>query len=578
MASNLSLLKALLRITVRRAVKVRRNVALAALEESAATALGVAAPMLLKHLIDIIADRRAPVLTIAIDSLAFTAAWTGSSFLSTARLVHTGQIVEKVARHMTEAVLQAQLPRLALGQVDTGVEVASTLERLPFSLQLLIDGLLWRTPPLLIQIVARVAIVATLAPLRYAVVLAATIATYLLIVWRSADQLGLHAASMNAASLQAASASNELLKNASRAVFNGAAAVEIERYGRLAEIRRGRSLQVSQWMQSASAQQAVVVVLGLGLLLSLGGVDTNGGRLSLGVFVLLQTFAVRITAPLNGMALTLRQSAPALSNLKDVLRLAAYDPDRMLGLKFRDVPPGVCIEGVGFEYPDGRIALRSISADLPPGALIAVVGSNGSGKSTLARVLGGHLVPQAGRVWIHGVDLFSLAPPDRCQLALYIPQAVTLFNRSLRENGLYPPSQHNEEILVQALEAAAFQTGDDPLDLQRSVGEQGARLSGGQVQKLELARLLGVRVPVVILDESTSALDPFSAAACVESLRRVQPRTTFILITHERRLAASADQVLYLEDGQVCGLNPHELLLGTEPRYRRFWESSDAPA
>jgi ABC-type bacteriocin/lantibiotic exporter with double-glycine peptidase domain len=146
-------------------------------------------------------------------------------------------------------------------------------------------------------------------------------------------------------------------------------------------------------------------------------------------------------------------------------------------------------------------------------------------------------------------------------------------NRSLLTNALYPPSTQSEAELLELLSAWHFYSPDRPIDLSISAGEQGERLSGGQRQKLELARISRVRVPAIILDESTSALDPASEADIIQSLRyQFDGKTTLVLITHRKTLAEMADQVLFMKNGALMRAGRHEQLLQDSAAYARLWE------
>ncbi|HRX40332.1 MAG TPA: ABC transporter ATP-binding protein, partial [Parvularculaceae bacterium] len=223
-------------------------------------------------------------------------------------------------------------------------------------------------------------------------------------------------------------------------------------------------------------------------------------------------------------------------------------------------PAEIVLDGIGFRYGDEWV-LRGASAHIAPGAFVVMVGPNGSGKSTLAQIIAGLIEPEEGRVIINGRPLRDIAPDERHRLVLYTPQNIGLFNRTLRENALYPPTRASEAELASMLADWGFYESGRPIDLDLAVGEQGARLSGGQMQKLELARLAGVSAPVVILDETTSALDRTSEARAIRTLReRYRGRSTLVLITHRIALAREADLVLFLENGGLEA-GRHETLL-----------------
>ena len=153
---------------------------------------------------------------------------------------------------------------------------------------------------------------------------------------------------------------------------------------------------------------------------------------------------------------------------------------------------------------------------------------------------------------------------------LYVPQFIGLFHRPLRDNALYPPAETDEATLIRRLEGWRFCTHNAAISLQGQSGERGGALSGGQVQKLELARLCAVKTPILILDESTSALDAASEADVISTLRARASGRLLTLVTHKRNLAATADHVIFVAAGQIPASRNHQALMAN-PAYRSLW-------
>ena len=202
-----------------------------------------------------------------------------------------------------------------------------------------------------------------------------------------------------------------------------------------------------------------------------------------------------------------------------------------------------------------------------------IVGANGSGKSTLAQLIAGLLAPTRGTVRVGGVDLASVPPAVRHKVVLYVPQFIGLFNRSIADNALYPPTRYTDVELRQLLDAWQFHEPGRAIDLASLVGEQGERLSGGQIQKLELARIAGIEAPAIILDESTSALDPSGEEIVIATLRkRFAGKTTLVMITHRPTVAEAADQVLFVRSGRLLRAGRHADLLRDSGVYGSHWK------
>ena len=275
---------------------------------------------------------------------------------------------------------------------------------------------------------------------------------------------------------------------------------------------------------------------------------------------------------MSGFGYTLSQAGVSIANLSDVLDLAGNEHKR----GGEDVPSAgpaaIELDKVGFTYGPGLPGVCDVSAKIRPGDVTVIVGPNGSGKSTLAQLIAGVLQPLSGTIRLNGRDLESISRGIRYRHIMYVPQFIGLFHRSLSDNALYPPSLQTEASLQELLTQWSFYDSGRQIDFGVMVGEQGERLSGGQIQKLELARLAGITVPAIILDESTSSLDPNSEARIIGALmNRYAGKTSIIIITHRPRLASIADQVLFMKAGRLVARGKHEDLLRSVPAYADLW-------
>lgn len=321
-----------------------------------------------------------------------------------------------------------------------------------------------------------------------------------------------------------------------------------------------------------SVLQCATVSIGLTLLLWFVGTEVRLGRVTIGDFVLLQAYALCLALPFSGFGFSASQASVAMANIGDVLELAGRFSSRS-GVSAPVKGPLVLgLKNVTFCYGGDVPAVTDLTADIVPGSFVVIAGRNGSGKSTLAQLMAGILEPGEGTIRVSGLNLADIAPEQRHRYILYVPQYIGLFNRTLGENALYPPTSLSAGGIADLLAQWCFYEGAGKVDFMIQVGEQGERLSGGQIQKLELARLMGVRAPVVILDESTSALDPRIEETIIGDLReRIGCRTTLILISHEKRLAEAADEVFFMSAGRLVGRGGHDQLVRDIPGYADLW-------
>jgi len=546
-----SVIGRLMSLMMERSLGARGDAAFAAALELTAIGLGVAAPVLLKLAIDALASG-APIsgpLTFYI--AGFVIALAGTNAAAAVKLIFTLRIVDRLARRLTIDAARSQLPRIARSGADSA-QLQGGLERLPFSLQIVIDGVIWRAAPLVLQTLISLAVLVVLVPPGYAFFTALILAAYGLAAGTGAKQFEAAATAANDSAASHAQTIGDILKNARRVVFNGNISGELGVIAKSAARKRAANERVARLIAGAGLLQFAVLAAGLAALLIASARDVAAGAMTPGDFILLQAYAFRLALPLGGFGYILRQAGPALANIRETMDLVA--PARPELKNAPPIPKGpaeIVIDNIGFRYGEKWI-VRNVSARIPAGAFVAITGPNGAGKSTLAQIIAGLIEPHEGDITIGGAPMSQISPEHRHRLALYAPQMTSLFNRSLRDNALYPPTKITETELAALLDDWRFYEDGRPVDLDLPIGEQGATLSGGQIQKLELARVSGITEPVVILDETTAALDQASEARIVTDLRKCfQNRTTLILITHRRHMANSVDLEIHVKDGCV---------------------------
>jgi ATP-binding cassette subfamily C protein CydD len=242
-----------------------------------------------------------------------------------------------------------------------------------------------------------------------------------------------------------------------------------------------------------------------------------------------------------------------------------------------DVPSSlsVCFENVHFVYQAGRPALNDITFTVQPGQRVALVGESGGGKSTVAALLLRFIAPESGRITIEGVDLSAMdAEAWRAQIA-WVSQSPYLFNASLADNiRLGQPDAPMERVIAAARAAEAHDfIMRLPDGYNTRCGERGLRLSGGQAQRIAIARAFLKDAPLLILDEVTANLDPANETAITATLRRLLAGRTALIIAHHLNTIVDADTIIVLEAGQIVELGSHETLLQVDGPYRRLFES-----
>ncbi|MDC7693526.1 ABC transporter ATP-binding protein [Asticcacaulis sp. DXS10W] len=551
---------------------VRRDLLWGLFLEGVAVALGVIGPFALKSLIDALSRSPGASSLVLGLGLVFVGAWAGGGILSTWRLVPSTRVIDTLSADLAAAALAGELPRVAASRDGDSGRTLGLIERLPFSLLIVVDGLIWRSLPLALQIAASLWVIAGVIPASYAIGLFLTLAGYAVLSWWGAVRHRPHASLANLAATAVSQGLGDVLRNARRIVLNGTLSAEVG--GIRAGI--GQKALANQKMTGSLVHTALAQYgwLGMGLvgLLVAGAGDVWAGRLSVGDFIMLETYALRLALPLSGIGFLLSQSAGAIANIRDVLTLRRSGAGTVEAGPVPSGAAGIELRDVSFRYADTTAGVEDVSVRIPAGAFAVIVGPNGSGKSTLAQIMAGVFAPSQGQVRIGEVDLAEVDAGARYRHVLYVPQFITFLNRTLRDNALYPPTTTTEADLVALLAQWCFYEAGRKLDLATPVGELGERLSGGQIQKLELARVAGIKVPVLILDESTSALDPASEARILSDLRQsFEGRTTLVMVTHRLRLAQTADHVLFMKGGRLEAFGRHLDLVESVPAYAQLW-------
>ena len=340
------------------------------------------------------------------------------------------------------------------------------------------------------------------------------------------------------------------------------------------------SAQQQMGLVGAVAAMATVLISQLSgvVVLGFGGLRVAEGVLTIGGLVAFQSLAASFAQPVEGLVqfgANLQRIKGDIARLDDVLN---YKPDERTRLSMREarplaaVPPprgSLELDGITFGYnvTDPPL-IKEFSLSVTPGRRVALVGGSGSGKSTIAKIACGLLQPWSGTVRIDGEPLDDISPARLAEIVSHVDQEVALFEGSVRENvALWDPTVEEREI-VRALRDAAIQDlfASQPLRYDTPVDEDGRNFSGGQRQRLELARALVRNPAVLILDEATAALDPVTELAIDDGLRR--RGCTCLIVAHRLSTIRDADEIIVLDDGHIVQRGTHKTLLAEEGLYR----------
>ena len=344
-----------------------------------------------------------------------------------------------------------------------------------------------------------------------------------------------------------------------------------------AAIRTASSLALLNGGQAVILAVAMVTVM---LMTAQGVVD---GTMTVGQFVMVNAFLIQITIPLNFLGTVYREIRQALVDMREMYDLMEQDSE------VRDAPNAVPLlaragavrfEDVVFSYSEDRPILKGVTFDIPSGKSVAVVGPSGSGKSTIARLLFRFYDVNAGSVSIDGQDVRAVTQASLRRAIGVVPQDTVLFNDTIGYNIAYGRDGATREEIVEAARAAridAFIEGL-PDGYDTMVGERGLKLSGGEKQRVAIARTILKNPGVLILDEATSALDTGTEQEIQGELRRLGRGRTVLMIAHRLSTVVDADEIIVLDKGQVAERGTHADLLALGGAYADLWQRQEREA
>ncbi|MEA2841163.1 MAG: ATP-binding cassette, subfamily heavy metal transporter [Methylobacteriaceae bacterium] len=411
---------------------------------------------------------------------------------------------------------------------------------------------------------------------RYAVTTAVMIAAYMIFTtiatnWRIAIRR-----SMNESDVDANTKAIDSLLNYETVKYFNAEAREAARYDKSMERYERLSVKTYTSLAVLNAGQAVIFTLGLTAVMIMCVAGIRNGTNTVGDFVLINAMMIQLYQPLNFMGMFYREVKQAVIDIEKMFEVLAHDPeiqDRPGALPLLVTEGHVRFDDVWFAYDAVRPILRGVSFDVPPGRTVAIVGPSGAGKSTISRLIFRFYEPQAGTISIDGQNIAEVTQDSlRAEIGM-VPQDTVLFNDSIGYNIRYGRWEAGEGDVQDAARMAQIDTflGIVPGGYSAQVGERGLKLSGGEKQRVAIARTMLKAPPILVLDEATSALDTFTEREIQAALDRISKGRTTIVIAHRLSTVVDADEILVLDKGIIVERGTHNSLLDQGGVYAAMW-------
>ena len=569
------------------AYKYRVLAALACLV--AAKAANVSVPLLLKELVDALAipvnDPRA-VLVVPIGLLlAYGMLRLSTSLFTELRELVFAKATEGASRSISLQVfrhLHALSLRFHLERQTGGM--TRDIERGTRGVQSLISYSLYSILPTIVEVglvltILAVKFDAAFAWITMAALVAYIVFTVLVTEWRTKFRK-----QMNELDSHSHTRAIDSLLNYETVKYFNNEAFEAKRYDDSLDKLRRAKLKSQSTLSLLNTGQQLLIAVALIAMLWRATEGVVAGRMTLGDLVMINAFMIQLYIPLNFLGVIYREIKQALSDLETMFGLLERErevrdaPDAIE--LHADAPPVVRFEGVSFAYEPSRPILHELSFEVPAGHTVAVVGPSGAGKSTLARLLYRFYDVGGGRITIAGHDIRQLTQDSLRRAIGIVPQDTVLFNDTVAYNIAYGrpgASQAEVEAAAQAAHIHAFIAGT-PKGYETMVGERGLKLSGGEKQRVAIARTLLKNPPIVIFDEATSALDSANERAIQEELKSAARDKTALVIAHRLSTVVDADQILVLEGGRIVERGTHAALLAAGGRYAEMWALQQSSA
>jgi ABC-type transport system involved in Fe-S cluster assembly fused permease/ATPase subunit len=537
----------------------------------------VSVPLVLKEIVDALSSSRATLALPVFLLVAYGALRLANSTFGELRDMVFAKVTQRSIRRVALKVFE-HLHNLSLRfhlERQTG-GMSRDIERGTAGIRFLLNFMLFNILPTILEI----GFVAVILLVKYdpwfCVVTLTTLVVYIVFTLWVTEWRMIFRRNMNEMDSKANTRAIDSLLNYETVKYFGNEGFEAGRYDETLQSWEKAAVRNQTSLSLLNTGQGAVIAVGVTILMLMAGQGVVRGTMSIGDLVLVNAFLIQLYMPLHFLGFVYREIRHSLADMERMFGLLERHTevsDAPDARELKVVGGAIRFEHVGFGYDSRRQILQDVSFDVPAGHKVAVVGASGAGKSTLSRLLFRFYDATTGRILIDGQDIRAVTQKSLRRAIGIVPQDTVLFNDSIYYNIAYGRPDAAREEIIEAARAAHIDQFVESLPdrYDTTVGERGLKLSGGEKQRVAIARTLLKNPPILVFDEATSALDSRTEKAIQAELQEIATNHTTLVIAHRLSTIMDADQILVMDHGRIIERGTHNDLLLRNGAYAHMW-------